>query len=325
MRQRLLFGLHVESRPIAEQTLVVSCGVGRDSTGMLVGMYERGLRPAAVVFADVGSEKQGTYDFIPHLQKWLKSVDFPELTIVRYVPKRSPYSTIEGNMVANATLPGATFGRASCTVKWKIEPQSRWGRSSPICKAAWSRGEKVVKLIGFEACEGYRQNRAADRVHAGKGSKEGQRYDWQYPLMEWGWSLEDCMAAIERAGMPIPPKSACLFCPNQKPCEVHELTPEERARVMRMEITAEPYNRKVHGLWRTPRKSDGRPGSITEYILQERLPFVPLSQLEAIPENPACAKSGRGYTFRPPHKDKTLAEQVSEYESELHLDVVEAI
>ena len=87
----------------------MACGVGRDSTAMLVGLHERHIRPEAILFADVGGEKSGTYEFIPPLQAWLASVDFPPLTIVRYRPLRAPYSTLEGNMVANATLPGATF------------------------------------------------------------------------------------------------------------------------------------------------------------------------------------------------------------------------
>ena len=38
-----------------------------------------------------------------------------------------------------------------------------------------------------------------------------------------------------------------------------------------MELRAEPYNRKVHGLWRRPRRTLGLPGSITEYILAKNL------------------------------------------------------
>lgn len=103
-----------------DQTLIVACGVGRDSTGMLVGLHERQIRPEAILFADVGGEKTGTYEFIPHLQAWLARVNFPPLTIVKYEPVRAPYSTLEGNMLANATLPGATFNRGSCTLKFKV-------------------------------------------------------------------------------------------------------------------------------------------------------------------------------------------------------------
>jgi hypothetical protein len=47
----------------------------------------------------------------------------------------------------------------------------------------------------------YRQQRAADRVHAGRGTSEGNRYEWQYPLMEWGWDLERCKQAIAEAAV----------------------------------------------------------------------------------------------------------------------------
>ena len=40
------------------RVVVVACGVGRDSTGMLVGLHERNIRPEAILFADVGGEKQ---------------------------------------------------------------------------------------------------------------------------------------------------------------------------------------------------------------------------------------------------------------------------
>jgi hypothetical protein len=299
---------------------------------MLVGLHERRIRPEAILFADVGSEKQGTYAFIPHLQAWLAHVRFPPLTIVRYQPVRAPYSTLEGNMVANATLPGATFNRGSCTLKFKVEPQNRHCRSLDACRKAWARGEKVLKLIGFEACEGYRQQRAADRAHAGRGSPDADRYDWQYPLMEWGWNLERCKQVIADAGMPVPPKSACFFCPNQRPEEVDELSDEERARIVRIELRAEPFNRKVHGLWRRPRRTLGLPGSITEYILAKNLSFTPLIELPEVPLNPRCQMAERKCTFRPPHRCCSLRTQLEDAghavpacETEGHLALVESL
>lgn len=311
---------------LRNRTLVVSCGVGRDSVAMLVGMHERGLRPAAVVFADVGSEKPGTYAFIPHLREWLRMVEFPDLTIVKYQPKHAPYTTIEGNLVMNATLPGATFNKGSCTLKFKVEPQLRWARTQPEFIKCWARGEKVAKLIGFECDEGYRQKRAADKAHAGKGTTEANRYDWLYPLMEWGWDLEKCIEKIRAAGMPVPPKSACFMCPNQKPHEVAELDDDQRARIMRIELRAEPFNRKVHGLWRRPVKKSGRPGSITEYILREKLGFTPLDQLEAtdpMPMNPKCTKPCNGcQELRLADLMRAHGRAVSEKEDESHLGII---
>ncbi len=40
---------------LRNRTVVVACGAGRDSTAMLVGLHQRGVRPAAILFADVGA------------------------------------------------------------------------------------------------------------------------------------------------------------------------------------------------------------------------------------------------------------------------------
>lgn len=302
---------------LKDRTVVVSHGVGRDSMAMLIMLRRAGIRPNAVVFADVGSEKRVTYEYVPVLRTWLQQVGFPDLTIVKYQPKTAPYDTLEGNMVMNATLPGATFNMGSCTMKFKIEPQLKWARHNSDCIATWARGEKIVKLIGFEAGEEYREKRADTKAHAGRGTGEQEKYEWLYPLMESGWTLERCIDEIRNEGLPVPPKSACLFCPNSKADEIDALSDEERARIMRIEITAEPYNRKVHGLWRLPAKKTARPGSITQYILERGLGFTPLDELEAkdpMPLNPNCGKAKNGTTFDGPHDAPKLAELLAAHQ-----------
>lgn len=298
-------------RSYTGQPLVVAYGVGRDSTALLVELHRRGVRPDAILFADTGGEKRQTYEYLPVIGRWLAAVGFPPVTVVRYAPRHAPYRTLEGNMVLNATLPGATFNRGSCTMKYKVVPQTRWTRRWPPALDAWRRGQKVLKLIGFEADEGYRLRRADARAHAGRGSdaKERERFAFRYPLMDWGYDLNKCVAIIESVGLPVPVKSACFFCPNQKPQEVHELSEDERSRAMLIEVVAEPYNRKVRGLWRRPRKCDGRPGSITEYVLDHGLSFTPLTvRGERVVLNPNCrkARTGGAATFDPPHEGPTL-------------------
>lgn len=298
-----------------KQPVIVAMGVGRNSVAVAIKMYQMGWRPDAILFANVGSEKEGTYEFIPVFNEWLRERDFPEITVVQYTPRRAPYRTLEGNMILNATLPGATFSIGSCTLKMKVEPQNKWTRRWSPAKAAWARSKKVLKLIGFDCEEEYRMKRADAKAHTGKLSPlERSRYEYQYPLLDWGMNLDDCINTIQDAGLPVPPKSACFLCPNQQPDEVEQLTPEERSRVILTEITAEPYNTKVHGLWRRPRKSDGRPGSITEYILQQGLPFVPLTDIcTKIVLNPACKKARTGVTFQGPHLAKSLTQLLREH------------
>lgn len=300
-----------------KRTVGVAYGLGVDSTAMLVGMHARRMKPQFILWADVGSEKAATYAYLPVIQAWLKSVNWPAVTVVRNLAPKSPYKTIEGNMVMNATLPGAAFGMGSCTIKWKIAPQNKWANKDLICRAAWSRRQRVVKLIGFDATEGYRKDRAADKAH---GAGADRKYEYRHPLIEWGWTREECKARIAEAGLPVPPKSACVFCPNQKPEEVYELTPLERGIIMRMECTAEPFNTMMHGLWRKPRKSDGRPGSITEFILNNKIPYE--WPTDPMPLNPRCQKAANGYTFIPPHRDVSLAKLV---ETDRHTAIAEAL
>lgn len=129
--------------------IAVCWGAGVDSTGLLVEMFKRGMRPDFISMADVGAEKTKTYEFIPVFTQWLKDVGFPEPTICTYKPMEKTsakyteavvgvasrlgivldeialkrLSRIYGNMVANETLPGIAFGMKSCSIKWKVDAQ----------------------------------------------------------------------------------------------------------------------------------------------------------------------------------------------------------
>lgn len=299
-------------------TLGLAYGLGVDSTAIIVGFVMKGIRPDFILFADVGAEKQTTYDYLPVIQDYLAKHHFPQVTVVKYEPKYSPYKTIEGNMVMNATLPGATFNMGSCTVKWKIKPQEKWEKR-------YVKG-CITKAIGFEAGEEYRQLRANDKAHAGQSG----RTECIYPLIEWGWDRDECKARIREAGLPVPPKSSCIFCPNLKPDELQELSEEELGRIVRVEVMAEPYNRKVEGLWRRTRKKDGRPGSITSYLVANGIAFTHPDKLEWMPLNENCAKSKRGFTFHGPHRKDSLSQLIggcecAKLENHFHAELVEEL
>ena len=220
--------------------LGVSYGMGVDSTAMLVGLVKSGIRPDFILFADVGCERETTYAYFPVIQNYLAAHHFPPVQVVRYVPKYAQYSTLEDNMLYNATLPGATFGRGNCSIKFKIASQEKWERRF--------RDHKITKLVGFEAGEERRRPKGNQHAHVMKKAN----YEYGYPLIDWGWDREECKARIREAGLPVPPKSSCIFCPNMTPEELYELTPDERGRIVRIERAAEPFNDKIHALWRPP-------------------------------------------------------------------------
>jgi hypothetical protein len=204
--QRTLFTAAAPKQP-----LVVAYGMGVDSTAMLIGLAQRGVRPDLILFADTGGEKPETYLYAPVFRQWLRDVDFPQMEVVRYEPPIAPYDSLYGNCWHNQTLPGLAFGRKSCSIKWKAEPQERRVRTWLPAREAWNAGLKVKKLLGFEAGEEYR--RYGDRG-------DDPRYDHWYPLMDWGWDRETCQRVIADAGLPVPVKSACWYCPAMKKPEL---------------------------------------------------------------------------------------------------------
>lgn len=95
---------------------------------------------------------------------------------------------------------------------------------------AWDSGEKVHKLIGFDATEDHRT--FADGKGLQIAPKEGvpaygDRYVMRYPLREWGMNREQCIKLIASVGLPVPPKSACFFCPAMKQIEIEQLKRDE--------------------------------------------------------------------------------------------------
>jgi len=220
------------------QPLIVAYGLGVDSTAALVEMQKRNIRPDAILFADTGDEKQETYDYLPVINAWLQSVGFPQVTVVRYQPKDfknwPPYATLGENCLTNGTLPSLAFGFKSCSLKWKVIPQNKWAESWPMALDCWQSGGKVRKMIGYDCSPKDRKRYA----HA-KGL-EDDRYEYWYPLIEWGLDREACKAVIRAAGLPVPPKSACKFCPATQPEELQQHRKEYLRYIVIMEARAKP-------------------------------------------------------------------------------------
>jgi hypothetical protein len=109
-------------------------------------------------------------------------------------------------------------------------------------RGAWLSGQQVDKLIGFDVTETHRTY-----ASSGGGMEVApdpalppfsQRYRVRYPLREWGLDRAACMQVILDAGLPLPPKSACFFCPSMKEHEIQALRaddPEAWALALEME------------------------------------------------------------------------------------------
>lgn len=191
---------------------VLSYGGGLDSFAMLLDAIERGEKPDACVFIDVGdgtatregedpAEWPGTYRHmreivIPLCER--EGIAFEWLDSERYPVRdaRSLYAWLE----ARKQIPVGGPNRI-CTTIAKVERFERWLTAT--------YGEEHVEVwIGFEAGE---EARADKDPNAGKG-KNVQRQN-RFPLIERGLCRCQCAALVKRLGYPVPRKSACTFCP----------------------------------------------------------------------------------------------------------------
>ena len=209
------------------EPVVVCVGGGTNSTALLVGLHERGERVDLSLFADTGAEKPETYRHVAELSAWCVSVGFPPIITVQSQDRYGRPYTLEEKCLAGKSLPSIAYGFKSCSEKHKKRPQDRFLRDWVPAQAAWAAGGKVTKLIGYDAGE----ERRAKLYDDG-------RYRYRYPLLEWDWDRDDCIAAIRRANLGLPGKSSCFFCPSMKKHEIVGLA-EQHPDLMRRALTLE--------------------------------------------------------------------------------------
>ena len=289
-------------RPCPDCPLVVAYGLGVDSTAMLVEFAHRDIRPDAILFADTGGEKPETYAYLPIIQKFLVKVGFPPVTTVRYQPKRAAYHTLEQQCLHTGTLPSLAYGGKSCSLKYKRFPQDKYILETYPPPEILRRGQKVVRAIGFDAGEErrtyahvvkaigldageehrvtWKPSTASDNSFCKKESASKKRlsreqwldqnyFVYWYPLLEWKFNRERCKEIISSAGLPVPIKSACFFCPASKKHEIvwlQEHHPKLLDRALRIERNAQAKLTSVKGL--------GRSFSWESYLSQRN--FLPL-------------------------------------------------
>lgn len=98
-----------------------------------------------------------------------------------------------------------------------------------------------MKCIGFDATEDHRTYATGGNIRICPDPDlpaYPDRYVMRYPLREWGLDRATCGKIIVDAGLPLPPKSACFFCPAMKPAEIEVLRqtdPVQFALAMAME------------------------------------------------------------------------------------------
>lgn len=189
---------------------IISYGGGTQSTAMVVlaVLGRLGISVDAAVFANVGddSEYPETLVYVRDVMTpWATERGLP-LHEIRRVKRTGETETLYGRLTreGSRSLPipirmsNGAPGRRSCTADFKIRVIGKW------LKANGASVESPAQVaIGISVDEIGRANSRRCEPH--------ERI--VYPLLNLGLRRTDCVRVIQSVGLPVPPKSACYFCP----------------------------------------------------------------------------------------------------------------
>ncbi|MFC5253466.1 phosphoadenosine phosphosulfate reductase [Streptomyces nigrescens] len=187
---------------------VVSYGGGVQSTALLVLAAQGEIDFRTFLFANVGddSEHPATLAYvreiaIPYAAR--AGLDVHELkrrrrdgateTLMQRLNRPDTRSIPIPVRMAN----GAP-GRRNCTADFKIKVVGQWLREHGA-----TAEDPAAVGIGISVDEIHRANRRRREAHE----------VIEYPLLDLGLRRDDCERIIAEAGLPVPPKSSCFFCP----------------------------------------------------------------------------------------------------------------
>lgn len=186
---------------------VISLGAGVQSSTMalMAAVGEITPMPDCAIFADTQSEPKAVYR---HLD-WLEAqLPFPVYRVTAGSLRDEILGAMRGTNRMDArppffTLSGGMLNR-QCTQDFKIRPiEKKLGEligHKP--RARWPKAPVVTQWIGISTDEiqRARPSRSAWSAH-------------RWPLIELGMSRGGCISWLTEHGFPVPPKSACTFCP----------------------------------------------------------------------------------------------------------------
>lgn len=190
----------------------LSYGGGVQSTALLVLAATGRLAVDAALFANVGDDSEH-----PATLRYVREVAIPwaadhgvSVHVLDRVKRDGTTETLLGRLTrpGSRSLPipvrmsNGAPGTRSCTADFKIRVIGKWLKQH----GATAENPATVS-IGISVDEIERANTRRVEPH--------ERI--AYPLLDLGMRRVDCARLIADAGLPVPPKSSCWFCPFHRP------------------------------------------------------------------------------------------------------------
>lgn len=223
---------------------IFAFGGGWQSTAALVLAARKELDVKTFVFSNVGadSEHPGT---LAYLERWAKpyarahGLQLVEVSAMRKGQPDTLYRRLTRPGSRSLPIPvrmsNGAPGTRSCTADFKIKVVGR------VAQALGARPDRPAEVsIGI----------SVDEIHRANTRRSEPHEVLRYPLLEKGIRRADCARVINEAGLPVPPKSACWFCPLrslgswrrlrrdepelfERACQLEDLLSERRAALGR--------------------------------------------------------------------------------------------
>lgn len=201
---------------------VISYGGGVQSTAMLVLAAQGVIDYPIALFSNVGddSEHPATLDYVRNIATpWAaeRGVIVHELQRIK---RDGSVETLWGRLTKEGSrsvgipvrMSNGAPGNRSCTVDFKIKVVGKW-----LKQHGANKDNRARTAIGISTDE---IGRMSDRYR-----EPYQVID--YPLIDLMISRSVCEQIISDAGLPVPPKSSCFFCPYHRPQTWREMRRDE--------------------------------------------------------------------------------------------------
>ena len=198
----------------------VAYGGGVQSTCLLVLAAQRRIDFGVFLFAHVGhdSEDPATLDYVQRYAKPYAAEHGIPLVELHRIRRDGSKETLYGRLTrpGSRSLPipirmsNGAPGTRSCTADFKVRLLGRWLKQHGAAAAT-----PATLGIGISLDEIHRVN-----------NRRAMPYERPvYPLLDHTPPLRriDCQRIIAAAGLPVPGKSACWFCPLRRPAAFAEM------------------------------------------------------------------------------------------------------
>ena len=187
---------------------VFSYGGGVQSTAALVLAVQGKIEYQTFLFCNVGadSENPDTLTYVQEIVKPYATSHGIELIELQKHRRNGDVDTVYGRLTRPESrsigipirMSNGAPGNRTCTVDFKILVVARWTKRQGATHEAPATIGLGISLDEFQ------------RMRSESGI-EHEKLD--YPLITLRLDRAQCMQIIRDAGLPVPPKSSCWFCP----------------------------------------------------------------------------------------------------------------